>query len=258
MNIINMLGWIGNAGFIIGSYLIAKRKIVGFYFFSVANSLYIIIGFMSKIPSLWAISCYLVIMNVYGIITWKKNITITKGISNMKKENLISHKAVMRSFKEEAKRRKRYPILYLIRDSYYSIKNYIVMLPLNIKTFIQRGKRGYADSDVWGLDYYLSDVIEHAVRKLKRDSYSGPEGLTEGQWIDILNEISYAFHLSKRISSNDLFLIRNKKQREDWNRTLEKINKKHNRNDRCLTPHEIKAFDKGWELFKQYFHNLWD
>jgi len=40
------LGW--NIGFIIGSYLIAKRKVSGFYCFAFANTLYIISGFFSS------------------------------------------------------------------------------------------------------------------------------------------------------------------------------------------------------------------
>ena len=73
MNFIDVLGWIGNIGFLVGPYLIARKKVSGFYYFAIANAIYIIIGMYLKTTSLTAISIYLLAMNVYGIINWKKN-----------------------------------------------------------------------------------------------------------------------------------------------------------------------------------------
>jgi hypothetical protein len=38
----------------------------------------------------------------------------------------------------------------------------------SIKYFIQRGKRGYSDEDVWDFDNYLCSIIPPAIRELKR------------------------------------------------------------------------------------------
>ena len=82
MQLVDILGWIGNIGFIFGSYLLAKRKVSGFYCFAFANTLYIISGFLAHLTSLSLISIYLVSMNIYGIINWNNtNKIITKGIS---------------------------------------------------------------------------------------------------------------------------------------------------------------------------------
>ena len=73
MQLVDIIGWIGNAGFIVGSYLIAKKRIEGFYAFGLGNALYIILGIILNTSSVWAISIYLLVMNLYGIIHWRKN-----------------------------------------------------------------------------------------------------------------------------------------------------------------------------------------
>ena len=72
MLVTDILGWIGNIGFISGSFLIARKRVEGFYTFALGNLLYIILGVLLRMTSLWAISCYLLIMNIYGIINWRK------------------------------------------------------------------------------------------------------------------------------------------------------------------------------------------
>lgn len=179
----------------------------------------------------------------------------------MKKKKLYTQDDMNKEFKKNKKKRKSYPVYYFFRDLYYSIIRFFDLIPLNIKTFIQRGKRGWGNSDTWGLDYYLADIIEHTVKHLKKHTNSVPNGLTEGQWVDILNDISYTFYLAKRCAGdcdNELFLIRDKKTAQKWNKSLEDINKEFDTNSKCMTSEEIKAYDKGWKLFKEHFFNLWD
>lgn len=72
MQLVDILGWIGNIGFILGSYLIARKKVSGFYYFGLANGMYVVIGLLLKTTSLSAISIYLFAMNIYGIINWRR------------------------------------------------------------------------------------------------------------------------------------------------------------------------------------------
>jgi len=73
MQLTDMLGWSANIGFVVGSFLIARKKISGFYWFGLANAIYMVIGIMLNTTSLSAISVYLFAMNIYGIIHWRKN-----------------------------------------------------------------------------------------------------------------------------------------------------------------------------------------
>ena len=58
-----------------------------------------------------------------------------------------------------------------------------------IKYFVQRGWRGYADCDHWDADAYLSAVIYGVIKDLKSNLMGYPQGLTEDQWSNILQEI---------------------------------------------------------------------
>lgn len=73
----------------------------------------------------------------------------------------------------------------------------------NIKYFIQRGKRGYADCDVWDLDLYLAKVISGSVNRLKEIHHGGPyelfdesaEGRETWKWEGVLDQIVEGFQI---------------------------------------------------------------
>ena len=176
------------------------------------------------------------------------------------KTTLITHEEVIADMKKLEENIKKYPIKYFLKDLYYSIIRFLDDMPSNIIAFFQRGKRGYGNKDTWYLNYYLSKLIESSIECFKKESYSHPIDMTEGQWIDTLNTIAYTFELAKRCSGDDngLLLIRDKKQRIKYDKTFSKINKKFNVNDRCMTSKEIRDYDLGWKLFKTHFFSLWD
>lgn len=64
------------------------------------------------------------------------------------------------------------------------------------RAFIQRGRRGYADRDVYSLHHHLSRVISGSVRRFAELTYSYPGDLTEGHWDEILGEIAATFEAS--------------------------------------------------------------
>jgi len=73
--------------------------------------------------------------------------------------------------KEWNKFKKNHPIYYKLKQLYYKSKGIletIRLFPRKIKWFIQRGKRGWADCDTWGLDFYLADIIENSIQYLKK------------------------------------------------------------------------------------------
>lgn len=101
-----------------------------------------------------------------------------------------------------------------------------------VKWFLQRGWRGYADSDVWSIDAYLCEFMPQALEDLKLDP-GYPCGLGEKKWNAILDDISEGFRAAYTLAD---YAYETDTQREN----LEKIQK------------------KGLKLFVKYFNNLWN
>lgn len=74
MNILipDIIGHVGNIGFILGAFLISRKNIYGFFALGWGNIAYIIQGFIIGTYSLVFISLYLLLMNIYGIYNWRK------------------------------------------------------------------------------------------------------------------------------------------------------------------------------------------
>jgi len=198
--------------------------------------------------------------NIKGVKKVNKKLekSIKRGIKDIEEGEITKIDNVDKMFEEFEEERREHPVYYFFHAIYWRTYHFADSIPLRIRTFIQRGKRGWANSDTWGFDYYLSKVISEGVYNLKEHIHGMPNNLTEGQWIDILNKIIYTFELAHRMTKDELYLIENKKQRKKWQKTLDEINKKHKSRDRCMTSKEIREYEEGWKLFKEYFFNLWD
>jgi len=73
MEIINLLGWIGNIGFVLGAIYLAKKKVIFcLYGNAIGNIAYIMVGFMSNLQSLWVLSIGLLMLDIYGFYKWRK------------------------------------------------------------------------------------------------------------------------------------------------------------------------------------------
>ncbi len=122
--------------------------------------------------------------------------------------------------------------------------DYIKNIPSEIKYFIQRGKNGYAENDVWSLDSYLSRVISQSIRDLAKISHGYPDNPFSknqgfknfGEWKKTLNKIVDGFEAGIRLREEFFELSK----RHHLRKKLEHKNK------------------KGWKLFQKYFMNLWD
>jgi len=131
---------------------------------------------------------------------------------------------------------------------------------LSIKWFIQRGRRGYADCDVWSLDYYLSNVIANAVKDLRIQAhgvpcdYASKDGMQIDMraWKKVLKEIEWTFRTNCKISERDWDYL-TEKQRTAKRLALNKMCK-----IRTMTKQQCKRHRDGWKLFKKYYYNLWD
>ncbi len=68
-----------------------------------------------------------------------------------------------------------------------------ILFPREIKWFIQRGCKGYADCDVWSFDLYLAGIIIGGLTELRNNNYGHPVDLNPEEWDSTLREIIAAF-----------------------------------------------------------------
>ena len=145
---------------------------------------------------------------------------------------------------------------------YWQIHNYLDMFPLNIRSFFQRGKRGWSSKDTWSFSGYLSEVIYKGLSHLKKNMHGHPCDLTEGQWIDILNKIINTFETAQEISDGNVWYIPTKQWDEKNYKKICELTKEQNKNYeqnvRVLSKHQSKEFEEGFKLFEKYFFSLWD
>lgn len=112
----------------------------------------------------------------------------------------------------------------------------------DIKYFIQRGRRGWSDRDIWSLDYYLSTVVIQSVLRLIEIHHGCPQeffnekkkGKECEKWVVILKQIVEGFEANQKLMDLDyeLHSKEEKKLKDKWK--------------------------KGSELFIKHYNSLWD
>lgn len=176
---------------------------------------------------------------------------------------------------------KKHPILNFFQDIYYDInrkKNIPEDKYREIKWFIQRGKRGYSDRDVWGFYDYLTKVIVGGLKDLKKQVHGSPSGFCNVHGIDLegespetkkwkrtIDKMLWTFEAIEKIENHEWNPVYNEKDREE----LKKFVRRYNRNTEdklfkdvelpkmhLMTKREMKKYNEGWDLFKKYFMDL--
>ena len=66
----DLIGWVGTGFFAAGAILIAYHSIWGFIFNAFGNACYVVQGIWSGLPSLYLLSCGLIVLNLFGIYKW--------------------------------------------------------------------------------------------------------------------------------------------------------------------------------------------
>jgi len=161
--------------------------------------------------------------------------------------------SVDKMFEELEEERKAHPIYYFFHDIYWRVYHYIDNIPLRVKSFFQRGFRGYANSDTWDFAWYLSEVISKGIKHLKKNGHHN---------IKDINKIIKTFETAKKIAEGDVIYIPSKDFKwadyKRWKRTLKGIRKKYKVKDRILTKRESIKLERGFQLFIENFFRLWD
>ena len=111
-----------------------------------------------------------------------------------------------------------------------------------VRSFIQRGIRGWANEDTWNLYYFLANVIANATKYLLKTQHGYPGSLTEEEWNKELEEMIWAFEYYR--DSSDIWM-------QDNNRVGNEQAKKNKEKN------EDRA-KKGIQIFIEHFRDLWD
>jgi len=125
-----------------------------------------------------------------------------------------------------------------------------------IKWFIQRGRRGWSDCDVWDFDSYLCDIIPQALRKLKggsgcpSDFYDKDAINNECHlWNETLEAMAQGFESTKFLKGHHYM---------KWVESKDKKGYKTLDTDYEALENARKKMEIGLKLFAENFINLWD
>ena len=180
-----------------------------------------------------------------------------------------------------------HPILRFFQCFYYEIKRKFDIpgdTCREIKWFIQRGRRGYSDRDIWGFDFYLSEIICGGINELKNQVHGVPGEIAEKfkdkndsdsidiamiEWKRILGEISWTFETSIKIQENDLIPVFDERKRKQADKFVKSLNMPQKEEDKLfkdlpdvhyniMSKEDTKRYKNGWKFFKQYYYGLWD
>ena len=160
-------------------------------------------------------------------------------------------------------------IYWLIR---HGIWQWLGDRPLKIRSFFQRGRRGYADEDIWGFDYYLTRIILGGLKQLKNNKCGCPCVLpydpnvhpndvdwdaNQKAWDEILESMIDTFEIANKILNGDpgWYYTPSAEFTEDgYNKKVKQFDKIMH----IMTLEEIEQYEKGWNNFRIYFFSLWD
>ena len=106
-----------------------------------------------------------------------------------------------------------------------------------MRAFIQRGYRGYSDSDTWALYYYISRILSGSLKQMADNAHGYPDSMTFEKWVRELRKNAKRFE--------DVVWYED----EGW----EKDNLK-----RTLWHKIDKERQKGFEFLNEWFNSLWD
>lgn len=234
----------------------------------------------------------------------------TKSLKNMtkeekeereeeRKEKGKKYESVMDKWEKEKKARKKWakkhPILNFFLSTFETLQRVlwyrVAEYPHDIKWYItkayQRAIRGWAVSDAWGFDWYLSRVIIEGCEWLKKNKHGVPMSAFKDieatgeygnhsdeefkkaskNWDNILNKIIKTFKTTQKIQDSHWYYQKSETYSNKEATKIRGINKKMRkgssdlwkRNDlHVMTKKECIEYEEGWKFFQEHYFSLWD
>lgn len=126
---------------------------------------------------------------------------------------------------------------------FHRLWNIFIVKCRKLKWRYQRFIRGWADEDTWDIDWWFIKTLSPMLKKFKEDNDANPFKLSEEEWDTILdNMIYYLEGMNEEGAVNQLY-------GEGANLTVDDYKK--------ISNHMATSKEKFFELFVQYFYDLW-
>jgi len=179
---------------------------------------------------------------------------------------------VMEVYRKRKEFEIKHPILSVIKDLQYMPFRFWIKIEMffrDIRSFFNRGRRGWDKTDVWNFNTYISKIISESLRYLKNNSlgyidYKFGQSPSKNlkRCDNILDEIIWSFDMYYKCSNSLEYSFNmpwkksgftTKEEHYLWVTDYEKEFNLH-----VLTDLEEKRMRAGMKLFLKYFDSLWD
>jgi hypothetical protein len=148
-----------------------------------------------------------------------------------------------------------HPSMEWLRWIIYNSKDVPNDLYRKCKRGWQRAYRGWADDDTWNLDGYLSKIIRDSVKGLRNTNDSYPADMKFEEWEAILDNIVYTFDINYKVLNNYYLILQ---KVDKWSEELYLEQKEKYYEFHVLSLNETIRYERGWQLFKTYYFQLWN
>lgn len=134
-----------------------------------------------------------------------------------------------------------------------------------IKWFFQRGKNGFCDYDTYDIDYWFLKTMPKLLQRyieLNNEVKAHPSFCSYDEWVDIIDEMVHCF----KETNEDTCSMKN-----EYEYIFDKVTfkakggievnkedlKKYNDRQHVIDAYRKEMLNKGLDLFKEYFRDLW-
>jgi len=156
--------------------------------------------------------------------------TVRQGLKDAKENKVYGPYTSVKELIKSLDSKRDYNILDWIEIYWYRyFWNYVSSIPLRVKSFFQRGYRGWAHSDTWDFDYYLSKVIAEGVQNLININSTD-----DSKRIKDFKEIVKTMKLAIKVNEKNIYYSKEKYDEMK------------------------KEFDRGMKILAKRWFEMWD
>lgn len=135
-----------------------------------------------------------------------------------------------------------------------SANHYMQQIFRNIKSFFQRGTKGYCDEDLWEIDSWFLKIMPKILEEFKKKTMGWPDNLYNSfeEYIADIDKLIELFNIAKRDPSENKYLdeLISSNYKDDI------FDKYRNESDKIYKQNK-NALKEAFELFYKLFDSLW-